>query len=102
MAFAYTVAVELADPTVFETYLAWLRDGHLADVIAGGAQSAEVVRLDGDIVAVEIRFRFADRATFDAYIRDHAPRLRAESAALFPAERGFTYRRLQGEIVIER
>ncbi|HEY8079723.1 MAG TPA: hypothetical protein VIF62_36585, partial [Labilithrix sp.] len=74
----------------------WLRERHIADVCASGAESGELVVLDASTVLV--RYRFASREAFTAYERDHAPRLRAEGIAqLAGAPALFT--RTTGEIV---
>lgn len=100
----YTVACTFTDPEVATRWLAWLEDGHLADVCAAGAESAEAVRMDGDsangdTVTYEARYVFPSRAAFEAYERDHAPRLRAEGLEKFPLDLGLTYRRSVGEAV---
>ena len=100
MKIAYTVSCTFTDPAVAERWLGWLRDGHLADVVAAGAERADAVRLDGDRVCCEARYTFASRAAFEAYERDHAPRLREEGLALFPLDLGLDYSRSVGEIVI--
>lgn len=99
MSFAYTVIANFSDPALVDRYLAWLQREHLADVCAAGAESAEVVRIDGDKAQLEVRYRFSSRAAYDAYLRDHAPRLRAAGLALFPPESGLSYQRTSGEIV---
>src|SRR5262249_6899847 len=97
---AYTVDVAFRDAGLAETWLAWLRGGHLAAVLAGGAEHAEVVELDAaEGRAFEVRYRFASREAFDAYERDRAPALRAEGLRLFPVEKGVTYRRWTGNVV---
>lgn len=97
----YTVACTFKDPAIARAWLKWLEDGHLADVCAAGAHHAEAVRLDGEgpELTYEARYRFASRAAFEAYERDHAPRLRAEGLARFPLELGLEYRRTVGESV---
>lgn len=100
----YTVATTFADSTLVDTWLRWLREGHIAEVIAGGASDAEIVELDstgGDERAFEVRYHFPSREAFAAYERDHAPRLRAEGLKLFPVERGIRYRRTVG-VVLDR
>jgi hypothetical protein len=101
--FFYTVTATFRDPAVAHEWIAWLREGHVAEVLAAGAQDAEVVELD---VApgfaervVEVRYHFDSRDAFAAYERDHAPRLRAAGVSIFPPERGITYRRATGEVV---
>ncbi len=98
----YTVIAEFEEPAVAAEWVAWLRDGHLADVLAAGAADAEVVAIEGETetpVAFEVRYRFADRASLDRYVEIEAPRLRAEGLAKFPPERGIRYRRSVGEVV---
>jgi hypothetical protein len=100
---AYTVGCEIDDPGVAERWLAWLADEHLAEVLGAGAVAAEVVRLDGEAgrpAAFEVRYRFPDRAAFEAYERDHAPGLRAEGLRRFPLALGIRYRRTAGEIAL--
>jgi hypothetical protein len=99
--FAYTVQCTFTDQAVAEEWLVWLREEHLADVCRVGALGAEVVRFDGEPIRCEVRYRFASRAAFDTYERDHAPRLREEGLRRFPIERGLTYLRSTGEIVVE-
>jgi dipeptidase E len=97
---AYTVAVTFTDPNLAGPWLAWLRGGHLAAVLAGGAEHAEVVELDvSKGRAFEVRYRFASRQALEAYERDRAPALRAEGLRLFPVEKGVSYRRSTGDIV---
>jgi hypothetical protein len=99
---AYTVRCTFDDENVAEEWIAWLREEHLADVRAGGAIDATVVRLDRDegaLLTCEVRYHFASREMLATYEREHAPRLRAEGLAKFPLERGLAYSRSVGEIV---
>jgi hypothetical protein len=96
---SYTVAVTFTDAGLAESWLRWLHEGHIAEVLAGGATSAEVVRLDTPANAYEVRYRFPSRSDFESYERDHAPRLRAEGLSLFPVEKGVSYRRAVGTII---
>ena len=103
--FSYTVACTFDDPRVADEWIAWLRDEHLADVCAAGAVDAEVIRCDaageaGRKTRCEVRYHFASRAAFDAYVRDHAPRLREEGLKRFPPERGLVYQRSSGEVAV--
>ena len=96
----YTVRCELADPTVAAKWIAWMRDGHLGDVIAAGALGAELVQLDSESpIVCEIRYHFASWTALEAYQRDHGPRLRAEALARFPLELGLHYTRSTGEVL---
>lgn len=101
--FHYAVTANLPSIAVRDEYVAWLAvgaggHGHIADVIAAGAASGEVIVLDGDAIRVQARYTFANRASFDAYVRDHAPRLRAEGLARFGSS-GITFERAAGEVV---
>jgi hypothetical protein len=98
MEISYTVAVTLPDAATAEAWLAWLRGGHVAEVLAGGATAAEIVKLDGDAHGYEVCYRFPSREAFDRYERESAPRLRAEGLRLFPPERGVVYRRWVGVV----
>ena len=105
MMYSYTVACTFDDPRVAQEWIDWLRNEHLGDVCASGALDAEVIRCDGAENAkprVEVRYHFESRAAFAAYVRDHAPRLRAEGLKRFPPERGLAYERASGQVVIER
>lgn len=97
-AIAYTVAVTFADARLVEPWLHWLRDGHLAEVLAGGASHAEVVARDGPTPAFEVRYRFPSREVFEHYEHTHAPRLRAEGLRLFPESSGVCYQRSVGVV----
>ena len=93
---AYTVAATFTDPAVADEWLAWLRGGHLAKVIAAGALDAEVVELDAaEGRSFEARYHFPSREAFARYEREHAPGLREEGARLFGPEK-VSYRRSVG------
>ena len=96
--FAYVVQCTFTDRAVRDEWLAWLRDEHVADVVAAGALSGHAIVLDGDELTCEVHYRFADRAAFDVYEREHAPRLREEGLTRFPLERGLTYARRTGVV----
>jgi hypothetical protein len=91
--FYYTVVTTAETLALRDAFVAWLVNGHLADVCAAGARSGEIIVRDDGLV-VESRYVFASRAAFADYERDHAPRLRAEGLALFP--RGLGYQRSTG------
>ena len=87
-----------ASPTA-KRWLEWLRDKHLAEVLAAGALDAQIVRIDGPVEQYEIHYRFADKAGFEVYERDHAPRLREEGLARFPLNLGLEFERRSGAII---
>ncbi|MEM7453791.1 MAG: DUF4286 family protein [Planctomycetota bacterium] len=80
-------------------WVKWLVDEHIADVVNAGAIGADIVRMDGDDLSYEIRYRFENRSAFNSYERDHAPRLRKLGLAEFPHELGLRYERTTGEVV---
>ncbi|MFO0660113.1 MAG: DUF4286 family protein [Polyangiaceae bacterium] len=102
MTLAYTVRIDTPDDATADEVVTWLKAGHIAAVIEAGALGAEVVlhrSHDSTPAQVEVRYRFENQAAFDAYERDHAPRLRAESLNEFPPSRGLRYSRSVGEIL---
>ena len=96
---AYTVTVTFEDGKTADEWVRWLTAGHIADVLAGGASDAELIKLDGPGLAFEVRYHFPSREVFAAYERDHAPRLRGEAMERFPPERGVVYRRACGVVM---
>lgn len=99
----YAVVATLPDEALRDEYVAWLTGGHVQEVIAAGAREARVMVLDPEpgekgTLQVESRYIFPNREALDAYIRDDAPRLRAEGTALF-GHRGVTYLRRMGPIL---
>jgi Domain of unknown function (DUF4286) len=93
---AYTVTATFSDYGLAEEWLRWLEEGHVAEVLAGGATDAEIIALDGTDLAYEVRYHFPSREAFAHYEKEHAPRLRAEGVARFP--NGITYRRSIGVV----
>jgi len=85
MAVIYEVTLH-ARAEIADAYLAWLRE-HVAAMLAlQGFEGAELHALDGapaDERGWCVRYRLSDRAALDAYLRDHAPRMRAEGIARF-------------------
>ena len=94
--FLYSVRSTFTNAEVRAEFVAWLRGGHLADVVKAGALDAEIVEFDaenGAIGDVETRYHFASRAAFEAYASGPAVPLRAEGAAKFPPSRGIVMQR---------
>lgn len=96
----YTVTATLPDEETAFEYAAWLSSDHADKVRRAGADSAAVVRVlePGVPVRVECRYIFPNRGALDTYLANHAPALRAEGLARFPAERGVRFERTVGEI----
>jgi hypothetical protein len=93
---AYTVTASFSDAALAENWLRWLREGHVAAVLAGGAARAEIVALDDPALCYEVRYHFPSREAYERYERDFAPRLRAEGLRLFPT--GIRYSRSVGAV----
>ncbi|MFG0257487.1 MAG: DUF4286 family protein [Phycisphaerales bacterium JB043] len=94
----YEVTATLPDEETATRFIRWLLDGHLDDVIRGGAISAEAIRLDGEEYRVLSRYTFESRAAFNAYESGPAIALRAEGVELF-GNAGVTFDRRVGEIL---
>ena len=59
--------------------------------------AGRVVAMDEPLSYVA-QFEFADRAAFERYVAEHAPRLRADGLKRFPADR-VKYLRRTGQII---
>jgi hypothetical protein len=75
-----------ADAAIEGPFDTWLRD-HIADVLQfEGFQSAEILddtaAPDGRIRRI-VQYRLRNQAALDAYLRDHAPRMRAQGVEKF-------------------
>ncbi len=99
--FRYSVACRFSvvDRELPGKWIAWLKEGHIADVIACGARSAEIIELDDSMPHFEIRYEFDNRKAFDDYLANHAPRLRAEGLERFPLDLGLEFKRSTGNVV---
>ena len=85
-AVVYEVSVDV-DGAIRDDYLRWLGP-HVAEIVAlpgfDGAQVYEVVEPAlPDVLRVCIRYRLVDADALQAYLREHAPRLRADGVARF-------------------
>jgi antibiotic biosynthesis monooxygenase (ABM) superfamily enzyme len=85
MAVIYEVTLHVKRE-IADAYLAWLRE-HVAQMLAlPGFESAELDALIEHSEAERgwcVRYRLADRAALDAYLRDHAPRMRGDGQTRF-------------------
>jgi hypothetical protein len=98
----YMVVATLPSQGVADEYVAWLEDGHVDQVVEGGAHSAMIVRLEPDPAGhprVMTQYVFPTREVFDHYVSHHAPALRADGLKRFPPERGVRMERMIGTIV---
>jgi len=97
----YCVTATLPDEATCREYVEWLHEGHVTDVIAGGASSGCVVRIEDPAtpIRVETRYEFESREALDRYVEEAAPTLRAEGLARFGPERGVRFERRVGRVV---
>lgn len=83
----YEVALEV-DAAIAHEYRAWL-DGHIAEILAlPGFVEARLFAIDEPLPApgrlgLCVQYRLRDAEALAAYLRDHAPRLRADGTARF-------------------
>lgn len=83
----YEVNIEV-DASAHDDYRAWLRD-HIAEILAlPGFKSAKVFEVlepppSAGRLGLCVQYGVQDRAALDDYLRDHAPRLRADGLARF-------------------
>jgi hypothetical protein len=100
---AYTVTAAFPTAAAREEFIAWLRSGHVQGVLAGGAISASVVRVDEPDrpVRAQACYVFPNPAVFRTYLSDHAPSLREEGLRRFPPDSGVRFERQVGTIVEE-
>jgi hypothetical protein len=87
MSLVYEVNLEV-DAAIAADYRAWL-DDHVAQILAlpgfTGARIFEVLEPQppAALVAFCVQYTLRGRDDFDAYLREHAPRMRAEGIARF-------------------
>lgn len=95
----YEVMATAHDPAVEAAWVRWMRDQHLSDVRAAGATAARLVKLDspGEYAA---QYEFESRAAYETYLRNEAPRLRAEGLSLFGAD-AMVYSRRTGDLLVD-
>lgn len=83
----YEVNIEV-DAAAHDDYRAWLR-GHIAEILAlpgfTGAKVFDVLEPPPSAgrVGLSVQYALKDREALDDYLRDHAPRLRADGVARF-------------------
>ncbi len=101
---AYTVSARCDSDATARQFVSWLVGGHIEGVIRGGATAAAVVMLNPgpEAQTVEVRYRFADRASFERYERESAPALRAEGLERFGEGSGIAFSRSVGEVCHEQ
>ena len=100
-AIAYSVIATLPTAAAASEYIAWLQAGHVQRVLESGAAWAGIIRIEQPPapLQVESRYVFPDRATFERYLVDTAPGLRAEGLTRFPPASGVSFERRVGTAV---
>ena len=95
----YEVTATIHDASAEQPWVDWILNRHIADVVAAGAECGRLIHVDtADGPPVySVQYDFASRAALDAYLADHAPRLRDEGRAFFD-ESQITYSRRTGAI----
>ena len=106
LTYMYAVTAETDSPDAARAYRAWLKGGHIRDVLRGGAVRGELIELDpepGGPIRIQSRYTFPSRAIFELYERNHAPALREEGIRLFgpKSEHPMRFIRTQGNIIAE-
>ena len=87
MGTVYEVDLDL-DAAIAEDYLAWLRE-HVAEILAlPGFVDAQIQAVrdpapEAGRVRLCVSYRLDGPASLEAYLRDHAPRLRAQGMERF-------------------
>ena len=94
----YEVQARFNDEATARRWEAWLRDKHIAYVVAAGAREGHLLRVDADAPTLVAQYGFDSRAALERYLADHAPRLRAEGTALFPPDQVTYTRRIAERI----
>jgi hypothetical protein len=97
----YTVTATFPDEGTASAYIDWLREGHIGQVMARGASSGLIVRIEepSDAIRVETRYTFPSRAAYLEYVERHAPALRAEGTKRFGGRPGVSFERRTGVVV---
>lgn len=98
---AYTVSATFRDVETRDEFVRWLLEGHISDVVRGGATSGTVVVVSepDSPIRVDCRYLFPERDAYDRYLSEHAPALRSEGLAKFPPARGVALTRTVGEVI---
>ncbi len=97
----YAVRAIFPDQSFVQPYLDWLVDGHINDVLGGGAVSGYAI-IESDLPenhAVVSRYLFPSRDAFDQYERETAPRLRKEGSEKFGPHTGIVMSRTLGTVI---
>lgn len=95
----YEVSLDV-DAAVAAEFLVWLR-AHIGEICAlPGFLGADLHEVDEPApasgrLALCVRYRLRDAAALEAYLRDHAPRMRADGLARFEGRFGASRRAMR-------
>ena len=79
------------DLAIIEDFKVWLKE-HMQEVVKlGGFEKAQLFSRENDC-ELTVHYHVKDRATLDAYLKNHAPRLREEGLKRFPNQFSATRR----------
>jgi hypothetical protein len=93
----YEVTAEFEDSATADAWADWLLDKHISHVVLAGASSGRLVRWEAP-TTLTAQYEFDSRQAFESYLRNHAPRLRAEGLERFGTDR-VRYTRRVGTIL---
>lgn len=97
--FCYTVTAVLSSKDAADTYINWLKNGHIQALLPW-ALDAQVILLDSDqndsLVRIQSAYRFANQEDFEKYQSQGAPKLQAEGKELAQKLGGITFSRTWG------
>jgi hypothetical protein len=100
MMIEYAVRSIFPDQSLVQDYLDWLVEGHIQDVLDGGALSgyAALETEPDDAIVVISRYLFASRDSYDRYVTETAPKLREEGLSKFGPHTGIAMKRSLGTV----
>lgn len=103
-AFLYIVRAVCRDLAQREQYRAWLVPHHVELLRQHGASAVHVSLHEAadegsSGPAIEAHYTFPSREAFEAYVREHAPALRADSVKHFPPGCGIEFERRMGTLI---
>lgn len=96
---SYTVRIVFEDAFQGERFEDYLITTHIADVLAHGAQCAELFRMEGERFTLEVRYTFDTREAFARYEQESAPALRQDALRRIPPGAAMFERTLGARIV---
>ncbi len=98
---AWRLRAIISKPDIVQSWFTWMDTEHVPDVLAAGAESGRLVRIDGDgpTVFYDIEYVFPSREKLEMYLQNNHPDLRVKGLRRFPPESGVDYVREAGVIL---